>query len=96
MKLLTVLMIPCVVFANDITINIKGLVCPTCAIGIKKNFIKTKKVESVKLDIKNQQAHVTELLSYKLTNDEIVKAVKAAGYEIAIKDIIRNQNERFN
>ena len=89
-------MLPCVMFANDITINIKGLVCPTCAIGIKKNFIKTKKVESVKLDIKNQQAHIVKIPPHKLTDGEIVKAIKSAGYEITTKDIIRNQNERSN
>ena len=73
------------VFLSGATIEVKvlGLVCSSCGIGIKKNLIKTKKVEKVTFNI---EKHLTYILTHKnntLTDKEILKAIKRAGYEVS-------------
>ena len=46
------------VFDPDIEIKVKGLVCPSCAIGIKNGLKKTKLVKVIKFDTKKQLALV--------------------------------------
>jgi copper chaperone CopZ len=69
--------------AQIIDATIKGLVCPSCAIGIKKQLNKTKKVEKVKLDIEKEVAHIYLIKGKTLTDKEVHKAIKNAGYEVS-------------
>ena len=40
------------VFSPDVEIKINGLVCPSCAIGLKNSFKKNIKVKGLKMDTK--------------------------------------------
>ena len=79
---LMLLMIPSILFAGNITVNVNGLICPSCAIGIKKHLAKTKKVDTVKLDVDKQLVFIAELKGKTLTDKEIRTAIERAGYEI--------------
>ena len=92
MKLiLLLLLIPMMLFGGIVTVNVKGLICPSCAIGIKKHLDKTKKVKSIKLDIEKQQTIITELENKTITDKEIKTAIENAGYEIGKGSIFRNK-----
>lgn len=94
MRLIILLLIlPAILFADKVVVNVKGLVCPTCAIGIKKYLHNTKKVKDVKLNINKQQVEMIELTDKKITNKEIIQAIHHAGYKIADNNIIRTTNE---
>lgn len=69
--------------AQVINAKIKGLVCSSCAIGIKKHLNKTKKVERVKFDIKKELAFIYLIKGKTLTNKEIYKAIENAGYKVS-------------
>tara|TARA_Y100000592_G_scaffold88828_1_gene145191 strand:- start:9 stop:284 length:276 start_codon:yes stop_codon:yes gene_type:complete len=90
MKLITtLLLVPQIVFATDIIVNIKGLVCPSCAIGVKKKLIKTNKVKKVTLNIKNETAIIYLIENKNLSDKEIRDAVLESGYEVGPKGIRR-------
>ena len=89
MKLILLLFIPQLLFATDIVVNIKGLVCPSCAIGIRKKLIKTNKVKKITLNIKNETATIYLIENKNLSDKEIKGAVADAGYEIGSKGILR-------
>ena len=91
MKLiLLVMLIPTMLFGGMVTVNVKGLICPSCAIGIKKHLDKTKKVKSIKLNIEKQQTIITELKNKTITDNEIKTAIENAGYEIGKNGIKRD------
>lgn len=87
------LFLPLVMFGDTIVVNVKGLVCPTCAIGIKKNLYNTKKVKTVDLDIIKQQVKINVLPNKFLSDMEIIKSIDNAGYKTGKKHITRTQNE---
>lgn len=86
-------LLPLVMFGDTIFVNVKGLVCPTCAIGIKKNLYNTKKVKMVDLDTTKQQVKITVLQNKFISDKEIIKSIDNAGYKTGKKYIIRTQNE---
>ena len=91
MKLiLLLLLIPMMLFGGIVKVNVKGLICPSCAIGIKKHLDKTMKVKSIKLDIEKQQTIITELKNKTITDKEIKTAIENAGYEIGKNGIKRD------
>ena len=90
MKLILLLFVPIMLFGGIVTVNVKGLICPSCAIGIKKHLDKTKKVKSIKLDIEKQQTIITELENKTITDKEIKTAIENAGYEIGKGGIKRD------
>ena len=91
MKLiLLLLLIPNMLFGGIVTVNVKGLICPSCAIGIKKHLDKTKKVKSIKLNINKQLTIITELKDKTITDKEIKTAIENAGYEIGKNGIKRD------
>jgi copper chaperone CopZ len=79
---LMLLMIPTILFGGNLVVNVNGLICPSCAIGIKKHLAKTKKVDTVKLDVDKQLVFIAELKGKTLTDKEIRTAIENAGYEI--------------
>ena len=72
---------PSIALSSVIEVKVLGLVCNACGIGIKKHLIKTKKVERVKLDVKKHLAYIHMLDNKSLTDEEIHKAIKDAGYK---------------
>ena len=88
----------------DMEINVPGLVCSSCAIGIKKYFKKyTLQVDDVKFDTKKQLALVDFFQNengtiYWLKNQEIIKLIENAGYKVtSIKRLTDNRKpNRYN
>lgn len=90
-------------FKPDVEIKVKGLVCSACGIGIKKFFKKYRfEVKDVKIDIHNQLVLVDLAESknkriYWIKNQEIIKLVKEAGYEVSyIKRLHSLKPSRYN
>jgi len=81
--LLLLLLLPSIILANVIEVKVLGLVCSSCGIGIKKNLMKTKKVEKIKFDIENHLTYIYTLKSNILTDKEIHKAIIKAGYKVS-------------
>lgn len=91
MKLiLLLLLVPMMLFGGIVIVDVKGLICPSCGIGVKVHLIKTQKVKEVILDVNNQRAIITELKNKTITDKEINSAIKNAGYEIGKKGIKRD------
>lgn len=84
------LILPSILLGGNLVVNVKGLVCPSCAYGIKKHLTKTKKVDTVKLDVTDQLVYISELKNKTLTDKEIHTAIKNAGYEIGKGGINRS------
>lgn len=90
-------------FTHDMEVKINGLVCPSCAIGIKRNFKKfPTHINKIKFDTKKQLALISFHKSkdgriYWLKNDQIIKLVKNAGYEVtSIKRLDNIKPNRYN
>ena len=76
------------VFNSDMEVKIKGLVCSSCGIGIKRNFKKYPlQVNEVKFNTSKQIALIDFFENengriYWLKNQEIIKLVENAGYKV--------------
>jgi cation transport ATPase len=81
--ILLLILIPSVALANVIEVKVLGLVCSACGIGIKKHLLKTKKVKVIKLDTEKHLTYIYLLKNKNLTDREIHKAIKNAGYEVS-------------
>jgi len=83
-------------FNPDVEIKINGLVCSSCAIGIKNNLKKTKLIKQIKFDTKKQICLV-EYISIEIHPSEIKRLVKNAGYEVhSIKWLKKKEPKRYN
>ena len=83
-------------FDPDVEIKIKGSVCSSCAIGVKKGLDKTKLVKKVKFDTRKQLCAV-EYISIEIHPSQIRKIVKDAGYEVtSIKWLKDKKPNRYN
>lgn len=83
-------------FDPDVEIKIKGLVCSSCAIGVKKGLDKTKLVKKVKFDTKKQLC-IIEYISIEIHPSEINQIVKDAGYQVTSIKWLKNKTpKRYN
>ena len=88
MKLILLLMlIPVLLFGRQVVVDVKGLICPSCGIGVKVHLSKTESVKKVTLDTNNQQAIITLHPGKTIQDKQIITAIKKAGYEIGDKGI---------
>ena len=69
-------------FNSDVEITINGLVCPSCAIGLKKSFTKHVNVKGLKIDTKKGILSL-EYWGIAIPSSEIKEMVKDSGYEVA-------------
>ena len=86
----------------DAEVKVLGLVCPSCAIGLKNNFKRHRSVKEVALDTKKGLM----LLDFEETKDgkvawisnpKIIKMVKQSGYDVAsIKLFHKQKPNRYN
>ena len=85
----------------DMEINVPGLVCSSCAIGVKKYLKKEINVKDVAFDIYKDLVLVDFVerdgnVLY-LKNDKIIALVKKAGYEVkSIKRLDNKKPNRYN
>ena len=83
-------------FNPDVELKIIGLVCPSCAIGIKNGFLKTKLIKKLKFDSKRQTCRI-EFIFVQIHPDEMKKIVKDAGYELtSVKYLKDKKPKRYN
>jgi len=85
----------------DMEVKVKGLVCPSCAIGIKKYLKREVSVKYVSFDTVKEVVLIDfieiEGRIHYLKNDKIIKLVKDAGYEVtSIKRLDKLQPNRYN
>ena len=84
------------VFDPDIEIKVNGLVCPSCAIGIKIGLNKTNLIKSLKIDSKKQTVLV-EYFSIEIHPSQIKKIIKKAGHEVtSIRWLKEKEPNRYN
>ena len=86
----------------DAEVKVLGLVCPSCAVGLKNIFKRHRSVKEVTLDTKKGLM----LLDFKETKDgkvawipnpKIIKMVKQSGYDVAsIKLFHKQKPNRYN
>ena len=80
----------------DVEIRIKGLVCPSCAIGLKNIFKRNFYVKELKMDTKKGLLFL-EYQSIEIHPSKIKKMVKDSGYEVSsIKWLKKKKPNRYN
>ena len=80
----------------DVEIKILGMVCTSCAIGVKKAFKKNFYVKQLKMDTK-KQVLLLEYHSIEIHPSKIKSMVKNAGYEVSsIKWLKKKEPNRYN
>ena len=80
----------------DVEIRIKGLVCPSCAIGLKNIFKRNFYVKELKIDTKKGILFL-EYQSIEIHPSKIKKMVKDSGYEVSsIKWLKKKEPNRYN
>ena len=83
-------------FNPDVELKIIGLVCPSCAIGIKNGFLKTKLIKQLKFDTKKQTCRI-EFIFVQIHPDKMKKIVENAGYELTSVKYLKDKNpKRYN
>ena len=73
----------------DISIGLNGLVCDFCSIALNKTFKKRAEVRATYVDLDTKIMSIALNAGQTLSNTEIIKLVKNAGYsttEISRKD----------
>lgn len=72
-------------------IYVKGLVCPSCAIGVRKNLSKMKGVDKkrfkdgIDMDPETQLVSIAFKSNFKIDNKDLIERVEDAGY-IAVEE----------
>ncbi len=85
-SLILLVLIPMVGFALSETkyvIEVNGLTCPFCAYGLEKKLKKVPGVQSVTIDLKNDQAVILAKAGQALDEQALRKAVRKAGFTVA-------------
>ena len=83
-------------FNPDVELKIIGLVCPSCAIGIKNGFLKTKLIKQLKFDAKKKTCRI-EFIFVQIHQDKMKKIVENAGYELTSVKYLKDKNpKRYN
>jgi len=89
-------------FKADMEVKVLGLVCPSCAVGLKNSFKRHSKVLGLKMDTKKQLLSLDfkegkEGVVYYIKNQEVIKIVEKAGYEVnSIKILANRKPNRYN
>ena len=71
---------PEVVEVSDISVGLNGLVCDFCSIALNKTFKKRDEVKGTYVDLDTKVLSIALTDGAKLSNSDIVKTVKKAGY----------------
>lgn len=61
-------------------VTVKGMQCPFCAYGIRKHLAKLPGAQKVEVELARNQATVTFAPDAKVTDADIQKAVRKAGF----------------
>ncbi len=66
-----------------VVVNVKGLACPFCVYGLEKHLRKLPGATSVRVDLGKGEAAIDLAPGSKVTDEDIRKAVKKAGFTVA-------------
>ncbi len=86
----------------DMEVKVLGLVCPSCAIGLKNSFKRHIKVQGLKMDTNIQLLSLDFKESREgsvlyIKNKEVIRMVEKAGYEVeSIKILADRKPNRYN
>ena len=89
-------------FKPDMEVKVLGLVCPSCAIGLKNSFKRHTKVLGLKMNTNIQLLSLDFKESREGTvlyikNKEVIRMVEKAGYEVnSIKILANRKPNRYN
>ena len=89
-------------FKPDMEVKVLGLVCPSCAIGLKNSFKKHPKILGLKMDTKIQLLSLDfkegkEGTVLYIKNKEVIQMIEKAGYEVrSIKILANRKPNRYN
>ena len=81
-KLLLLFLFPALLIGADVEIKTKGLVCSSCAIGIKKHFGKLDSVKKVAIDEKKHMTYLFLNKDKQISDKLIHTTMRKAGYEV--------------
>ena len=86
----------------DAEVKVLGLVCPSCAVGLKNIFKRHRSVKEVAIDTK-KGLMLLDFVETKdgkvawIPNPKIIKMVKKSGYDVASIKLFHNQKpNRYN
>ena len=80
----------------DVEIRINGLVCPSCAIGLKNIFKRDSRIKGLKMDT-NKGTLSLEYWGVEIHPSKIKTMVKKSGYEVSsIKWFKKGKPQRYN
>jgi mercuric ion binding protein len=71
------------IFAKDITVKVKGMVCSMCAQGIQKKFSKIPEVKEIKVDLDAKVVSIITKDDSDLSDSKITEVITEAGYNVA-------------
>ena len=89
-------------FKPDMEVKVLGLVCPSCAIGLKNSFKRHTKVLNLKMNTNIQLLSLDFKESREgavlyIKNKEVIRMVEKAGYEVeSIKILADRKPNRYN
>ena len=89
-------------FKPDMEVKVLGLVCPSCAIGLKNSFKRHIKVLDLKMNTNIQLLSLDFKESREgavlyIKNKEVIRMVEKAGYEVdSIKILANRKPNRYN
>ncbi len=80
----SMLMFATMVFADGkkLTVKIDGMTCPSCAASVESQFRKLDAVDSVDISLRKGTAVVTLKEGKNLKEDDVMNAVKDAGFKV--------------
>lgn len=64
----------------DIVMQVDGLTCPFCSFGLEKKLLALDATEAVEIKLSEGVVHIALKPAEALTDDELRKAVKDAGF----------------
>ena len=68
--------------AEEVLVNVNGLVCGFCAQGIKKTLSKNDSVSDVEVDLEKKQVTVALKEGKTLSDDDVRQLITDAGYTV--------------
>jgi len=87
------LMFATMVFADGkkLTVKIDGMTCPSCAASVENQFRKLNAVDSVDISLRKGTAVVTLKEGKNLQEDDVMNAVKDAGFKVIEVSVARTE-----
>ena len=69
------------VFASEVKVGVKGMVCAFCAHGIEKKFKAQEEVDSINVSLENKFITIKYKDGKTLPQEKITQLLKDSGYE---------------